>query len=490
MDNHADRPEIALALAGREGISSRYSYTMQKEMIYVAAPLVRGDSVIGVVRASMPLPDINKTLFRLSSELLIGSMIVAVAAALFSLAVSRRIARPLAELRQGAERFAKGDLAHKLAVPDSPEFGALADAMNRMAGELDQRIKAAVQQRNEREAVFSSMMEGVLAVDSDERLLNVNDAASQLLAITPAGAQGRSIQEVVRNAELQRFVRRALSNDEPVETDLIFHNGEEKFIHACGTPLRDSRGRCIGAVLVLSDATTLRRLENMRRDFVANVSHELKTPITSIKGFVETLIDGAIRNPEDAQRFLSIIAKQADRLNSLIEDLLTLAKIEQDAEREQAPLAPARIREVVDAAAQACEQKITEKKIRIDIDCPDTLRARINKPLLEQALINLVDNAVKYSEPGGKIQVAAETAPTETIIAVRDEGCGIEKEHLPRLFERFYRVDKARSRKMGGTGLGLAIVKHITQAHGGRVSVESSPGKGSIFRIHLPEPRA
>jgi len=488
MDNHADRPEIVTALAGREGMSTRYSYTLEKQMMYVAVPLraTNGD-VIGVVRTSMPLVDINKTLFSVSGDLIFGFLVVAAVAAAFSLIVSRRITRPLAELQQGAEYFAKGDLQHKLAVSDSLEIGRLADAMNRMAAELDRKINDTIRQRNEQEAVLSSMIEGVLAVDTDERVINMNEAASQLLALNASEARGRSIHEVARSAELQRLVRRVLSQEGPVETDLIIRSGGEKFLHAQGTILRDHLGRCIGAVLILSDTTRMRRLENVRRDFVANVSHELKTPITSIKGFVETLLDGTIHDPADAHRFLSIIANQANRLNALIEDLLALAKIEEEAEQGQIILEPSSILQVIEGAVQACQQQAVEKNITIDFACPESLVANINPPLLEQALINLIVNAIKYSDEGKAVNIVADNGGKEIIVSVRDDGRGIEEKHLPHLFERFYRVDKARSRKLGGTGLGLAIVKHIMQAHEGKATVESTPGKGSVFTLHLPK---
>ena len=254
-----------------------------------------------------------------------------------------------------------------------------------------------------------------------------------------------------------------------------------------GTALRDVDGRGIGAVIVLNDVTRYRHLENLRRDFVANVSHELKTPIASIKGFVETLLDGALNQPEDAQRFLKIIASHAERLNNIIEDLLSLSKIEQSEEAANLPLVEVPLRPVLEAALHGCETQAAARKISLELHCGDVL-AMIDPPLLEQAVINLVDNAIKYSEIGGKVEVLVQCngREREISIAVRDLGCGIAAEHLPRLFERFYRVDRARSRKLGGTGLGLAIVKHIVQAHGGRVMVNSTPGAGSVFTIHLP----
>ena len=257
-------------------------------------------------------------------------------------------------------------------------------------------------------------------------------------------------------------------------------------LQAHGTILRDPDQRGIGALIVLNDVTRLQRLENLRRDFVANVSHELKTPITSIKGFVETLQDGAWSNEKDAKEFLAIIAKHVDRLTSIIEDLLSLSRIEQEADSGSMAREMARLRDVLSAAVQLCQAKAAEKGIHLDIRCDSALSATVNALLLEQALVNLLDNAIKYSPVRSVVEVAAGVEHDHLLLSVRDQGRGIEAEHLPRLFERFYRVDKARSRQMGGTGLGLAIVKHIAQAHGGTVTVESAPGKGSLFTIRIP----
>jgi two-component system, OmpR family, phosphate regulon sensor histidine kinase PhoR len=263
--------------------------------------------------------------------------------------------------------------------------------------------------------------------------------------------------------------------------------GEERFLQAHGAPLRDATGMEIGVLVVLNDITRLQRLENIRRDFVANVSHELKTPITAIKGSVETLLGGAMDEPDSAPRFLDIIARQADRLNAIIEDLLALSRIEQGEEKGGIQLVPAVIGEVIQSALQSCQIKARDKQVRLVADYAENLQCLANAPLLEQALINLIDNAIKYSNEGGEVQLAVHAATAAIEISVRDFGCGIDREHLPRLFERFYRVDKARSRKQGGTGLGLAIVKHIVQAHGGQVRVDSTLGEGSLFTIALPD---
>jgi two-component system phosphate regulon sensor histidine kinase PhoR len=333
------------------------------------------------------------------------------------------------------------------------------------------------------------MVEGVVAVDADERILRLNEAAARFFGVEVLAAQGRRIQEVVRRAELQRFVSRALESRNPVEGDIVLHNERgEVYLQAHGSVLRDSHGQNIGALVVLNDVTRLRRLESIRRDFVANVSHELKTPITAIKGFVETMLDGALDHKEDARRFLDIILRQSERLHAIIEDLLALSRIEQESESGGIPLQEGGVKSVLGAAVQSCEVGAAGKDVDIDLICPEDLRARISAPLLEQAVVNLIDNAVKYSNPGGRVLLQGLQQDDLVLIRVQDWGVGISREHLPRLFERFYRVDKARSRKQGGTGLGLAIVKHIVQAHGGRVDVSSVPGQGSVFTLRLPLP--
>lgn len=487
MENHADRPEIRAALAGGEGRTTRYSFTVQKEMMYVAVPVYVDGKVTGVVRTAMAVTAIDDALRVLYREMALGGLAAVLAAALMSLLIARRISRPLEEMRHGAERFARGELDRRLTVSGSEEICGLAETMNQMAAHLDDRIRTVSRQRNEQEAVLASMVEGVLAVDLEERILRLNNAAARLLGVRPEQAEGRRIQEVVRKADLQRFVARALANREPVEGDIVLRDAEgERFLQAHGTVLRGAQGQEIGALIVLNDVTRLRRLETLRRDFVANVSHELKTPITAIKGFVETLLDGAVANPDDAQRFLQIITRQADRLNAIIDDLLDLSRIEQEAEKGGIPLARGALRPVLEAAVQACSVGAREKSLEVVLHCSGELQAQINPPLLEQAVVNLLTNAIKYSGDAGRVVVDAVQFGDKVMIKVQDWGSGISPEHLPRLFERFYRVDKARSRKQGGTGLGLAIVKHIVQSHGGEVVVHSTPGQGSTFTLILP----
>jgi two-component system phosphate regulon sensor histidine kinase PhoR len=295
----------------------------------------------------------------------------------------------------------------------------------------------------------------------------------------------------VRNPAIRHFVLRAIDCREPIEDDFDLPGPPKRTMRAHGTALRDPSGEG-GAVIVLNDVTELERLEIVRQDFVANVSHELKTPIATIKGFVETLLDGAMNEPDDNTRFLSIVAKQADRLESIIEDLLALSRIEQSEDSGSLPLEPTRIADLLATACSDCMPRAAEQGIEMNIDCDTNLIADVNAPLIEQAVVNLIENAVKYSGTHQPILICArlERIPLENkeelTISVADHGCGIHPEHLPRLFERFYRVDKGRSRQAGGTGLGLSIVKHIVQAHGGTISVDSQLDEGSLFCLRIP----
>lgn len=401
-------------------------------------------------------------------------------------AMTRRIEEPLATMTAAARDWARGELGARAPEHEPGGLGELAESMNVAADDFDERRQALVRRNRELEVVLASMVEGVLAADVEERVIDLNPSAAALLDVDPVAARGRPIQEIVRNPALQRFLARALAEDDPVEEEFTLRRRGARTVRARGSHLRDEGGRVAGAVIVLDDLTRVRRLESMRRDFVANVSHELKTPVTSIKGFVETLLEGGLEDREEAVKFLTIAARQADRLAGIIDDLLMLSRIEQDSEKREIALEDSPIRRTLESAAEACSIRANEKRAVVRIECDPELHWPVNAPLLEQAVVNLVDNALKYSEPEGEVRVGSRVEGGELVVSVADRGCGIDREHHPRLFERFYRVDKARSRKLGGTGLGLAIVKHIAQAHGGRPEVESRPGKGSVFSLRLP----
>lgn len=488
MENHGNRPEIMAALTHRIEPTIRFSATLQTPMMYVAIPLTRKEYTIGTLRTAMEMVAINQTLEGIRTRIGFTALLAALLAGLISWGIARRISRPLEEMRFGAEKFAQGNLSRQLALEGSEETAGLARALNHMARELDQRIRTILRQHNELEAVFSSMMEGVLVIDSQECFVRVNKAGARLLDSDPEDIPGKNIIEIVRNLDLINLVRHTLAEPIPIEGEVaITRPGGTFFYQINGVRFHDQAGRVSGCLLVLNDVTRIRRLEKIRRDFVANVSHELRTPITAIKGFVETLLDGAMNEPEHAGKFLGIIAKKTERLNNLVDDLLALSRIEQQTEKEILPLAKERVILPLKAAISNCREKAKAKDIAIQLHCPDDLPADMNGPLLEQAVLNLLENAIKYSPVGTEVIIEAERQESVILIRVRDNGQGIPAAHLHRIFERFYRVDDARGgSNEGGTGLGLAIVKHIAQAHGGDVQVKSSLGKGSEFTIIFP----
>lgn len=486
MDNHADRPEVQAALRGETGRATRFSRTVGEKLTYVAVPLRRDGNVAGVVRTSFSVHALSDMIRAVYVRIALVGLAAAVLAGAVSLLVARRITQPLEALRQGAERFARGELKHRLPAAGAEEIRMLAQSLNHMAAELDQRLETIVRQDNEHQAVLSSMVEGVLAVDPQGAILSLNEACAEMLGVEASLARGRIVHEVIRHAGLLTFVEKALASPGAVEQDLEATGPGKHWLHVHGTVLHDGQQRKIGALIVLHDVTRIRHLEKIRRDFVANVSHELKTPITSIKGFVETLLHEQLEDKENSLRFLGIILRQVNRLDAIIGDLLMLSRLERGSEEQTIQLQSESLAEVLRAAEEMCEQKAADKSVRLELECPADLQAEINAPLLEQAVTNLIDNAIKYSEAGAAVRIAASHEGNEVLIRVQDHGCGIEAVHLPRLFERFYRVDRARSRELGGTGLGLAIVKHIVAAHRGAIRVESTVGRGSTFFISLP----
>lgn len=483
MDNHGQRPEVLQALTGQTGEAIRFSHTIGQIMMYVAIPVHNEQQVVGCVRAALPVSDIEATLSTVYRQLFWLGLGLALLLAPVCWWFSRRLSRPLEIMTAGAQRFSRGELEQPLEVSGSEETQHLAETLNRMAVDLLERIEREVEQRNEIEGLLGCMIEGIIAIDNDDQVIRINPAAADLLGVR-LQRKKRTLQEMIRQAELLRFVQRALDVQDTVEEELtILQNQEKRHLHLLATPLIGSNNQRIGILVVLHDLTRLRQLEAVRRDFVANVSHELKTPITAIRGSVETLLEGSTGTEK---RFLDIIFKQSERLSALVEDLLDLSRIEQRDHEEGRDRRYQQVLPILQTSLAACENLLQEQQIDLHLNCAPELKASLDAHLLEQAVINLLTNAIKYSDIGGQIKLEATTADNHLRIAVHDSGCGIEKEHLPRLFERFYRVDRARSRQLGGTGLGLAIVKHVMQAHGGEVQVESQPERGSTFTLLLP----
>jgi len=484
------RTEIRDAFSSGAGFDTRYSNTLNKKMMYYAIAVESqvpdasdDEKYVGIIRTSIAVDEIDKEIQALYGKVLFTIFAAALFSGVISLFLSRRISKPMEQMKKAAEDFAAGNYDSRAPVPDSSELAELANTFNKMAEQLNERIEMITAQRNQSAAILTSMAEGVIAVDMNSEIVSINDAAKKFFDIERADVEGVSIQEVIRNAELQDFVVNTLANPNPSEVYIINNEQEKKHLRVHGTRLTDTEGKTNGAVIVLNDVTRLRKLENIRRDFVANVSHELKTPITSIKGFVETLLEENITDAEESQKFLKIIAKHADRLNAIVDDLLSLSRLEENDNIRKVSFEQKSLCGVLDAAVELSGTKAKYKEITIELDCDGQIEAMMNPALLEQAVVNLIDNAVKYSEAKSVIKVKGQKVNSNIEISVEDNGCGIGANHLERIFERFYMVDKSRSRKLGGTGLGLAIVKHIAQIHKGTVTVSSTVGKGSVFTI-------
>ncbi len=426
----------------------------------------------------------------LRTELLLGVAGVLVLGALSVELLSRNLRRHLRRFRESLQDLQSGQLeAERLPIPEPRELAEIATRLKTLLQERDQKLALQQSRFEEQNLLLDGLMEGFVAVDLQSRIVRTNRVAAQLLHFSYEEAVGRDFREIIRNFRMHKSLERLLRGEPLEEIDVpLMVEDEELFLRINGSTLRDAQGRRSGALILFSDITRLQRLETIRRDFVANVSHELKTPITSVKGAVETLLTGALEEPEVARRFLEIAGRHADRLNAIIDDLLILSRIEQGEPGKALELSWHQLSSVVHQAVQTCELKAQPKGIELVEECPELLQGYINPPLLEQALVNLIDNAIKYSEPETQVTIRVYQEHDHLFLAVQDQGMGIEAKHLDRLFERFYRVDKARSRKVGGTGLGLAIVKHIAQAHGGRILVSSIPGKGSRFCLEIPSP--
>ena len=510
MENHASRPEVAAVLAeglagaaGTAGTakavsSRRQSATLGEELMYAAAPIMRrGEPTIAaVLRLALHRPSLEQALVPARWTLALASFLFILAAIGAAAGFGRMMARPLASIARAAGAYGRGEgsssAAAVLRPGDPEEIRLLAATLDGMAGEIDTRVLAAKAQGRELEAILDAIAEAVLALDGELKITRANPAAAELFGLKPpsatagtAAVQARGLLEATRSSALQAVAADCLASGEPRKAELSLFLPGERIFQAFAAPLGPSSTPGTSLVIVLNDITELRRLERVRRDFVANVSHELRTPVQMVKGFAESLRDGGLEQPNVARRFVGIIERNAARMESLIGDLLSLASLEREG-RDWLKAERKDIRPIIDSALEALGPKAEARGTILLVECGEALAAKIDPGLLEQALINLIDNAVKYSPPKSTVQIRARTEGPDLVIEVQDRGLGIPARDLPRLFERFYRVDRARSREQGGTGLGLAIVRHIAIAHGGSASVESWEGEGSTFRLTLP----
>lgn len=487
MENHRTRPEFTGALNGKTGFDKRYSHTKQTYYLYYAVPVYdKAGKIKGALRTSVDIDTVEANFSSTYYSIIIIGCGVILLVSLIALFASRNITKPLVEIENAARRFSTGDFGEKIYPPKNKDLNALAESLNLMAQQLDEKLNIIGEQKNIQQAVLKSMKGGVLAVDYNEKVLLINETAKQILSVTAVDIKDKTLHEIVRISEIHKFFKKIINEGMDGETEIVMQKEEDKVLQLSGTALYDQLNNRIGVLVVINDISDLKHLDNLKRDLVANVSHELKTPITAIKGFVETLRDGEIDDPKKSAKFLDIIYRHTERLNAIVEDLLTLSRLEESAVERNLKFEEHKLKPVLKSVEEDYEFKAKEKEINIHVKCDDDLSARIDRPLIEQALGNLIDNAIKYSEKKTKINLEAYTQNASVVLEVEDEGFGISKEHFPRLFERFYRVEKSRSRDEGGTGLGLSIVKHVAQVHGGTVEVESELNKGSIFRIKFP----
>jgi len=481
LENHAGRPEVVEALAQSQGASLRYSTTLGLDLLYLTGLVEQGDQRL-VIRLAKPLAEVEAALAGVRRLIIAASLLGGFLALGLAYLVARRVSRPIKSLTQTARRIAAGQRSVRLMAYPANEVGELGQAFDRMADHLAHEVDRASRRRDRLEAILRAMDEGVLVI-ARGRIVLANQALAEMFKLE-ADPLGRTPAEVLRLPELLEALERVLQGEDHVSFETLTLGQAARALEVHVVPLPGQGGR-VGAVAVFHDVSERQRTEQIRRDFVANVSHELRTPLTAIRASAETLLDGAIDQPDSARRFAEMIQRQAGRLQNLAEDLLDLARLEAGAGApERARIDPAELMEAaLGAVAEAAQARGIEL---VNQPPPDGLVFWGDRSQLEQALTNLLDNAVKYTEPGGRASLSVEESGAEVVFVVSDTGVGIEAEHLPRIFERFYRVDRVRSRELGGTGLGLAIVKHAAQAHGGRVEVASVPGQGSTFRLIIP----
>jgi two-component system, OmpR family, phosphate regulon sensor histidine kinase PhoR len=495
MENHADRPEVQQAIVRGHGQAVHHSQTLNRELVYQAVRYEEADGQSIIIRLAVPLSEINLSVSELRQRLLIASVVMLLIGAVASLGFARMFAARIERLKDFSQRIAEGNFQPLLPEGPRDELSDLADSLNQTAARLDLEIRMLSGERNRSSAILRSMVEGVAVIDAEERLVFYNRAFSEIFGVPTASAEGRPLIEVVRHAELVGLIRKALRGEEGLQNDVSMGIVQMQSFSVTAAPVKalDSAtaehdlaaAKPSGAVVVLHDVTELRRLERVRQDFVANVSHEFKTPLTAIQGFAETLLGGALDDPTNNRRFLDIIRNHAIRLARLTNDLLKLARIE--AGKLEVEFFPVGLLELIEGCAETTLLKASRKQITLEIEVPSGLPpVQGDASLLRDLLQNLLDNAIQYTPAGGRIHVTAEAKGREAVITVSDTGIGIPTSDRERIFERFYRVDAARSREAGGTGLGLSIAKHIVEAHNGRLWVDSVMGEGSKFSFSIP----
>ena len=483
MENHAGRPEIREAFAKGEGQSIRHSVTINRDLLYFAARLPVSGAAPVVLRFALPLQTVDQEMLGFRRRLWFASLVMLFVTGLAALLISRSLSSRVERLRLFSRRVAEGDFRPLDADRSGDALEALAISMNETAARLDRTIRTLTEERNLSAAILVSMVEGVAVVNSTERLLFANQGFAEILELDAPPKSGSALVEIVRQTELLEAVREVLGGQPRVEAEIVTGTLRQRFFAVTVASVRAAETS--GAVIVLHDITDLRKLERVRRDFVANVSHEFKTPLTAIQGFAETLLAGALDDPQNRIRFLEIIVEHSRRLARLTDDLLKLSKM--DADRLDLEIRRISVTSFVQSCVETTQRPAAEKNLRISVNLQESVPdIAADRRRLAEVLQNLLDNAIQYTPSGGQILVSTSADEDEVTFTVSDTGIGIPRADQPRIFERFYRVDVARSREVGGTGLGLSIAKHLVEAHGGRIWVDSEVGRGSKFHFTVP----
>lgn len=484
LENHLNRPEIKTALAGSTGTDIHHSNTLKKDMLYVAVPVVAGERIAGAVRLSMPLTAVEQILGSIRGTIFAALACALILAAFLGWILASRTILPVNRMIHTAKSYGQGDFSKRTIVSGHDEIGTLAQTLNAMAQKIEDMIREASSQNQTLTAIFNSMIEGVIVVDKHRNIHSVNHAIEKIFGITQRDVKGRAFLEAIRNNDISSVIDEVLRAGITRSGDINLVLPVRRSFQINAAPVFHHR-EVIGCLIVIHDVTEIRRLETIRQDFVANVSHELKTPLTSIRGFTETLLEGALDDRENSRSFLQIIQDHADRLNELVNDLLSLSHLESKEMSLSKTIVD--MRQEVEKIVQGFAAQLNKQEISAINNIPAKLLISADRGRIGQVLTNLIDNAIKFNTAKGKITISGADTGNAIRISVEDSGAGIPLHDMPRIFERFYRVDKARSRDLGGTGLGLAIAKHIVELHGGSIGVESTEGHGSRFWFTLPQ---
>lgn len=487
MENHLNRKEVKDALEGKLGFDERLSKTLNLDYIYVAYPLKNNDII---VRVSVPLKQINSINKSFYLYTIIGLLVGILLTVLISLKVSGIITSPLNKLVNTAKEIANGNYKKRIKIYSDDEIEDLANTFNEMADKLDNTLCGLLDKNIRIDTIINSMRDGIIAIDTNYKVLIINTNACDIFGISYGPAIiGKNLWNITNNQKINSFLEDTIKNNVALTDEITIFSPKmacNSIYKVYTNPIKSGEMKVqnVGGVITFHNVTSVKKLEQIRTEFVSNVTHELKTPLTSIRGFVETLKDGAIEDTTVASKFLDIIDIEAERLYQLINDILQLSEIESMRTDEQ--VSPNSLKTIVDEVVQLLDPAIQKKNIHININIDEDLFINVNKYRIKQMFINLIDNAIKYNVENGSVLVVANKSNGTTNISVKDTGIGIPEKHLSRIFERFYRVDKGRSRNMGGTGLGLSIVKHIVQLYNGDIDIISEEGIGTEFIINLP----